>query len=144
MTGGQRDLLSRLADAGEEAIQRLADAPGGERVVGAVNALRDRMDEMQRRIRGLDELERRVTALERRVDQLDGGGATSVVDVAETTGTTTGAAGLTATGTTVGTPTYASTADVDEPAEATPTTASPFDPPGAAEAPDPPAPGEPV
>src|SRR5881398_155356 len=52
----QKNLVTRLADAGEEAIQRLGGAPGGDRVVGAVNTLRNRVDEMQRRLRGVDEL----------------------------------------------------------------------------------------
>jgi hypothetical protein len=65
-----KDLLTRLADRGEEAIQRLADAPGADRLLGVAQSLRDRMDEMQRRVRGLDELERRVAELERRVDEL--------------------------------------------------------------------------
>jgi hypothetical protein len=60
----RKDLLSRLADAGEDAIARLGDTPGADRFTGAVTAMRDRLDELQRRVRGLDELERRVAALE--------------------------------------------------------------------------------
>ena len=69
----KNDLLGRLVDAGEEAIQRLSEVPGGDRVVGAVNTMRDRVDELQRRVRGLESLERRLAALERRVDKLGGG-----------------------------------------------------------------------
>ena len=65
-----KDLLSMLADRGEEAIQRLADAPGADRVLGAAQALRDRLDEMQKRVRGIDALERRVAELEKRVEAL--------------------------------------------------------------------------
>ncbi len=104
MSSGQRDLLSRLADAGEEAIQRLADAPGAERLMTPVNALRDRIDELQRRVRGLDALEGRVEALERRVAELEGVG-TSVADVAETAGASGASTEVPVTGTTVGTPT---------------------------------------
>lgn len=68
-----KDLLTRLADAGEEAIHRLGEVPGAERLVGTLNSMRDRVDEMQKRLRGLDAIERRVTALERRLDKLDGG-----------------------------------------------------------------------
>lgn len=67
-----RDLLNRLADAGEDAIGRLADAPGGDRMLGAFNSLRDRVDELQRRVRGIDALERRLTELEARVEGLSG------------------------------------------------------------------------
>lgn len=64
------DLLGRLADLSEDAIQRLSDAPGADRVLGAMNAMRDRMDELQKRVRGLEQLEQRLTALERKVDKL--------------------------------------------------------------------------
>jgi hypothetical protein len=64
------DLLSKLAELSEEAMHRLQDAPGGDRVVGAMNTMRDRLDELQKRVRGLDELEQRLTALEKKVDKL--------------------------------------------------------------------------
>jgi polyhydroxyalkanoate synthesis regulator phasin len=64
------DLITRLVDAGEEAVQRLSEVPGGDRVVGTVNAMRDRVDELQKRVRGLENLDRRLTALERKVDKL--------------------------------------------------------------------------
>jgi uncharacterized protein involved in exopolysaccharide biosynthesis len=71
------DLLSKLAELSEEAMQRLQEAPGGDRVVGAMNSLRDRLDELQKRVRGLDELEQRLTALERKVDKLAKSGGSS-------------------------------------------------------------------
>jgi vacuolar-type H+-ATPase subunit C/Vma6 len=64
------DLLSKLGELSEEAMHRLQEAPGGDRVVGAMTAMRDRLDEMQKRIRGIDELEQRIAALERKVDKL--------------------------------------------------------------------------
>ena len=72
-----KDLITRLADAGEEAIQRIGSAPGGDRVLGAVNGLRDRVDEMQKRLRGLDAVEKRLATVERRVDKLEGKGKSS-------------------------------------------------------------------
>ena len=66
----QKDLLTRLADAGEDAINRLSDLPGGSRFVDAAHAMRERMDELQKKVRGIEELERRVVALEARVDEL--------------------------------------------------------------------------
>src|SRR5882762_2671003 len=70
MAKQQKDLLSRLADAGEEAIQRLAKAPGGENVLKALNTTRDRVDELHKKVRGIDALEKRVAALEKKVDAL--------------------------------------------------------------------------
>jgi hypothetical protein len=67
-----KDLFTRLAEVGEDAIQRIADMPGATKLTDAVNGLRSRVDELQRRVRGLDELERRVSVLEQRVDELAG------------------------------------------------------------------------
>ena len=38
----EKDLVSRLADAGEEALHRLAELPGGQKALTAVNELRTR------------------------------------------------------------------------------------------------------
>lgn len=66
----RQDLLGRLADLSEEALQRLSEAPGADRVLGPLNSLRDRLDELQRRVRGLEDLERRLAALEKKVERL--------------------------------------------------------------------------
>jgi uncharacterized protein involved in exopolysaccharide biosynthesis len=67
----QKDVLQRLADSGEEAFQKfIADLPGGSKVVGAANSLFARVDELTKRVRSLDPLERRVAELERRLDAL--------------------------------------------------------------------------
>ena len=71
MAGTRRtDLVGKLSDLSEDAMQRLSDVPGGERLVGAINATRERVDELQKRVRGMDELEKRLAALERKVDKL--------------------------------------------------------------------------
>lgn len=70
-------MLGKLADFSEEAIQRLSDAPGADRLVGALNATRERVDDLQKRVRGLEELEKRLSVLERKVDKLAKGSATS-------------------------------------------------------------------
>jgi hypothetical protein len=70
MAAKRNDLLGRLADLSEEAIQRLSDVPGGDRALGALNALRERTDELQRRVRGLEGLEQRLADLEKKVDTL--------------------------------------------------------------------------
>lgn len=77
MAGRKNDLLGRLADLGEDAIQRIGDVPGADRMLGAVNALRDRTDELQKRVRGLEGLEQRLADLERKVDKLSKGAAPS-------------------------------------------------------------------
>ena len=89
MAGTRRtDLLGRLADMSEEAIQRLSDAPGADKVLGAMNALRDRTDELQKRVRGLESLEQRLAAVERKVDRLAKSGASSSATRRKSTKTT--------------------------------------------------------
>ena len=94
VAGARRsDLLGRLADLSEEAIQRLSDAPGADRVLGALNAMRERTDELQRRVRGLEELEKRIAALERKVDKLAKSGAQPASRQRSTATTTTKSSG---------------------------------------------------
>jgi hypothetical protein len=60
-----KDYLSRLADAGEDALQRLTELPGGQRALGAFNELRTKVDELGKKVRGIDALEARISKLER-------------------------------------------------------------------------------
>ena len=43
---GEKDFVTRLADAGEEALQRLAELPGGQKALTAANELRARVDDL--------------------------------------------------------------------------------------------------
>ena len=61
----QKDILSRVQDLGSEALQRLTEVPGGSRLVDMANETRSRLDDVQKKLRGLDELEKRVAKLER-------------------------------------------------------------------------------
>ena len=70
MADSNKDLVARLTDLSEGAIQRLSEAPGAERAVQALKSLADKVDELQRRTRGVEELEKRMTALEKRVDAM--------------------------------------------------------------------------
>jgi uncharacterized small protein (DUF1192 family) len=64
------DVIARLAGKGEEAIKRIADLPGGQRALETFNDLRLRVDELSRRVRGVDELEKRVAKLEKDIAAL--------------------------------------------------------------------------
>ena len=66
----QNDILSKLADAGEEALSRVAGSQATARVLETVNGMRERVDELQKRIMGLDRLEKRVAKLEKTVAEL--------------------------------------------------------------------------
>jgi hypothetical protein len=70
MAERKQDLLGQLADLSEAAIQKLSEAPGADRVLHALKGLGDRVDDLQRRTKGYEELERRLTALEKKVSGL--------------------------------------------------------------------------
>jgi hypothetical protein len=70
MADQTKDLLARLTDLSEGAIQRISEAPGAEKAYQALKSLGDRVDDLQRRTRGFEELEKRLTALEKKVDGL--------------------------------------------------------------------------
>ena len=66
----QKDIFGKLADAGEEALSRVAGSQATARVLETVNGMRERMDELQKRMLGLDRLEKRVSKLEKTVAEL--------------------------------------------------------------------------
>jgi hypothetical protein len=63
--------MTRLADAGEEALQRLSELPGGQRALTAANDLRARVDELTKKVRGIDALEARIVKLEKELAALN-------------------------------------------------------------------------
>jgi uncharacterized protein YoxC len=73
----QQDLLSRLADRGEQVVGRITDLPGAKQLTDRVSGLTRGLDDVQKRLRRLDPLERRVSELERRLEKLEGKGKTT-------------------------------------------------------------------
>jgi hypothetical protein len=69
-TKSDKDFVARLADAGEEALQRLAELPGGQKALTAYNDLRTRVDDLGKKVRGIDALEARVAKLEKELAAL--------------------------------------------------------------------------
>ena len=63
MANQKQDILSRLADKGEGALSRVAGSQTTARVVESVTGLRERMDDVQKKVRGLDELEKQLAEL---------------------------------------------------------------------------------
>jgi hypothetical protein len=68
-----RDIVARLADRGEQTIAKLADLPGGTKALKAVNDLRERVDELGKKVRGIDEIEKRLAKVERELATLKRG-----------------------------------------------------------------------
>jgi DNA anti-recombination protein RmuC len=67
-----KDLLSRLADRGEQVVGRITDLPGAKGLVDRTTALAKGLDDVQKRLRSLGPLEKRVASIEKRLDKLEG------------------------------------------------------------------------
>lgn len=65
-----KDVIARLANRGEDVIHKLAELPGGTKALKAFNELRDRVDDLGKKVRGIDALEERIARLERQVAAL--------------------------------------------------------------------------
>jgi hypothetical protein len=86
----KQSIVDRLADLGEEAIQRIGSAPGGDRVLAAMAGTRDRLDDLQKRVRGLEALDKRVAEMERRLEKLEGKGKSSTARKSSSTSKSSG------------------------------------------------------
>src|SRR5438309_1824575 len=67
-----KDLLSRLADRGEQVVGRITDLPGAKNLVDRTTQLAKSLDEVQKQLRSLGPLQKRVTSIEKRLDKLEG------------------------------------------------------------------------
>ncbi len=65
-----KDLLTRLADAGELALRRLGEAPGMDRALAYARTTRKQIDELTKRVQGISALEARIAKLEKQVAAL--------------------------------------------------------------------------
>jgi polyhydroxyalkanoate synthesis regulator phasin len=63
--------LDRLANLGEEVLGKAAQNPSLSRVVQTAVQLRDRVDDLTKRVRGLEAMEKRIDELEQRVADLE-------------------------------------------------------------------------
>ena len=67
----RQDIFSKLADAGEEVIARVAGIPGAARALEQAQSSLHRLDDLQKRLLGVEALERRVIELEAKVASLE-------------------------------------------------------------------------
>ena len=70
MTDRKQDMLGRLGDLSEDAIQKLSEAPGADKVLKAFKNLAARVDELQRRSTGYEDLDKRLKTLEKKLAAL--------------------------------------------------------------------------
>jgi TolA-binding protein len=71
-----KDLLSRLADRGEQVVGRITDLPGAKNLLDRTTQLAKRLDDVQKQLRSLGPLQKRVASIEKRLDKLEGKGTT--------------------------------------------------------------------
>ena len=67
-----KSTLDRLTSLGEEVIGKASQNPNLARVVGAATQLKDRVDDLSKRVRGLEAMEKRIAQLEQRVKKVEG------------------------------------------------------------------------
>jgi hypothetical protein len=68
-----RSPLEQLTALGEDVIGRASKNPTAHKVVQGANQIKDWADELQKQLRGLQSVEQRLAALEKRVHVLEGG-----------------------------------------------------------------------
>ena len=66
-----KSTLDRLTSLGEEVLGKASQNPNLSRVVQSATQLRDRVDELQKRVRGLEGLEKRLAEVEGRLAKLE-------------------------------------------------------------------------
>ena len=64
--------LDRLANLGEEVLGKASQNPNLHRLVQGAVQLRDRVDDLSKRVRGLEAMEKRIATLEERLAKLEG------------------------------------------------------------------------
>jgi hypothetical protein len=87
MAQTNKDFLTRLADRGEQVVGRITDLPGAKTLVDKTAALAKNVDAMQKELRRLGPLQKRVAAIERRLDKLEGKSTTRRTTTRRTTTT---------------------------------------------------------
>jgi hypothetical protein len=68
-----RNPLSQLASLGEEVLERASQNPATSKPVGYLMQVKERTDDLARRVRGLEAMERRIEQLEKRVAKVESG-----------------------------------------------------------------------
>ncbi len=80
--------LSQLASLGEEMIEKASQNPAAAKLLEAGQQLRDRVDDLSKRVRGLEAMENRIAELEGRVEKLESkrGGRKAAAEPGSSTG----------------------------------------------------------
>jgi uncharacterized protein (DUF3084 family) len=79
--------LDRLANLGEELIGKASQSPTAAKAIQSAMQVKDRVDDLQKRVRGLEGMEKRLAALEKRIAKLEGTPKKSATSAAKKTST---------------------------------------------------------
>jgi BMFP domain-containing protein YqiC len=66
-----RNPLNQLASLGEEVLEKASQNPRTARLVQSATQAKDRLDDLTKRVRGLEAMEKRIAELETRVEKLE-------------------------------------------------------------------------
>jgi hypothetical protein len=66
-----RNPLTQLASIGEEVLEKASQNPRTAKLVQGANQARNRVDDLTKRVRGLEAMEKRIAELEARVKKLE-------------------------------------------------------------------------
>ena len=66
-------MAQRKQDLFGNVLGRITELPGAKGMIESVQGFGDRLDDMQKRVRGLEQMEKRLADLEKRVKALEGG-----------------------------------------------------------------------
>jgi len=69
--GMTRNPLTQLATLGEEVLEKASQNPRTARLVQGAAQAKDRIDDLTKRVRGLEAMEKRIAELETRVKKLE-------------------------------------------------------------------------
>ena len=67
-----RNPLNQLASVGEDLLEKASQNPRTAKIVQSANDARNRIDDLSKRVRGLEAMEKRIGELEARVKKVEG------------------------------------------------------------------------
>jgi polyhydroxyalkanoate synthesis regulator phasin len=67
-----KSTIDRLTSLGEEVIGKASQNPTANRVLQSAMQMKERVDDLSKRVRGLEAMEKQIAELEKRVAKLEG------------------------------------------------------------------------
>ncbi len=67
-----KSTIDRLTSLGEEVLGKASQYPPANRVLQGAMQLKDRVDDLSKRVRGLEAMEKRIAVIEKRIAKLEG------------------------------------------------------------------------